>query len=69
MLMSGSGRVAKLRYLDGTFRLLSDGDHVLCAVTGKAISLDELRYWSVARQEAYADARASLEADRRAVQR
>ncbi len=69
MLMSGSGRVAKLRYLDGTFRLLSDGDHVLCAVTGKAISLDELRYWSVARQEAYADARASLEAERRAAQR
>jgi len=69
MLMSGSGRVAKLRYLDGTFRLLSDGDHVLCAVTGKAISLDELRYWSVARQEAYADATASLEAERRAVQR
>jgi len=69
MLMSGSGRVAKLRYLDGTFRLLSDGDHVLCAVTGKAISLDELRYWSVARQEAYADATASLEADRRAAQR
>ncbi len=66
MLMSGSGRVAKLRYLDGTFRLLSDGDHVLCAVTGKAISLDELRYWSVARQEAYADATASLEAERRA---
>jgi len=63
MLMSGSGRVAKLRYLDGTFRLLSDGDHVLCAVTGKAISLDELRYWSVARQEAYADATASLEAE------
>ena len=62
MLMSGSGRVAKLRYLDGTFRLLSDGDHVLCAVTGKAISLDELRYWSVARQEAYADAGASLKA-------
>ncbi len=69
MLMSGSGRVAKLRYLDGTFRLLSDGDHVLCAVTGKAISLDELRYWSVARQEAYAGAAASLEAERRAAQR
>ena len=69
MLMSGSGRVAKLRYLDGTFRLLSDGDHVLCAVTGKAISLDELRYWSVARQEAYAGAAASLEADCRAAQR
>ncbi len=66
MLMSGSGRVAKLRYLDGTFRLLSDGDHVLCAVTGARIALEDLRYWSVARQEAYADAAASLEAERRA---
>jgi hypothetical protein len=33
---------------------------VRCAVTGKAIPLDELRYWSVARQEAYADAAISL---------
>jgi hypothetical protein len=63
MLMSG--RVAKVRYLDGSFRLLSDGDHVLCAVSGVAIPLDQLRYWSVERQEAYADARASLEAGRR----
>jgi hypothetical protein len=52
MLMSGSGRMARVQYLDGTFRLLGDGDHVLCAVTGKRIPLDELRYWSVARQEA-----------------
>ncbi len=66
MLMSGSGRVAKIHYLDGTFRLLSEGDHVLCAITGKRIALDELRYWSVARQEPYADAAASLEAERRA---
>ena len=66
MLMSGSGRAAKIQYLDGTFRLLSDGDHVLCAITGRRIALDELRYWSVARQEAYADALASLEAERRA---
>ena len=66
MLMSGSGRVAKVHYLDGTFRLLSDGDHVLCAVSGVKIPLDELRYWSVARQEAYADARTSFEAERRA---
>jgi hypothetical protein len=66
MLMSGSGRAAKIRYLDGTFRLLSDGDHVLCAISGAAIKLDELRYWSVARQEAYADAPSSLEAERRA---
>lgn len=66
MLMSGSGRVARVQYLDGTFRLISDGDHVLCAVTGRRIALEELRYWSVARQEAYADAGASLEAERRA---
>ena len=69
MLMTGRGRVAKIHYLDGTFRLLADGDHVVCAVTGAAIPLDELRYWSVARQEAYADAAASLEAERRAARR
>jgi hypothetical protein len=69
MLMSGSGRVANIRYLDGSFRLISDGDHVLCAVTGVPIRLDQLHYWSVARQEAYADAAASLEAERRAARR
>ena len=69
MLMTGRGRVAKLRYLDGTFRLLGDGDHVVCAVTGAAIPLEELRYWSVERQEAYADAAASLGAERRATRR
>ena len=35
------------------------------AVTGKTIPLDTLRYWSVERQEAYADAEASLAAERR----
>ena len=33
---------------------------------GASIPLDELRYWSVARQEPYVDAAASLEAERRA---
>ena len=69
MLMSGRGRIARLHYQDGTFRMLSDGDHVQCAITGVAIPLEELRYWSVARQEAYADAAASLEAERRAAKR
>jgi hypothetical protein len=46
--------------------LLASGDHVVCAITGVRIPLDELRYWSVARQEAYVDAAASLEAERRA---
>ena len=64
MLMSGSRGPARVRYLDGTLRVLSDGDHVLCAVTGKAIPLNQVKYWSVERQEAYADAAASLEASR-----
>ena len=64
MLMSGSGRPARVQYLPGTFRLLSDGDHVVCAVTGERIPLHELRYWSIERQEAYRDAAASFEAER-----
>lgn len=65
MLMGGRGREARVHYLDGTFRLLSSGDHVRCAVTGVEIPLAELRYWSVLRQEAYADAAASLAAAQR----
>jgi hypothetical protein len=66
MLMSGGGKAARVHYLAGTFRLLSDGDHVICAVTGARVPLHELRYWSVERQEPYADAAASLEAEKRA---
>jgi hypothetical protein len=65
MLMQGGGREARIHYLAGTFRLLADGDHVRCAVTGARIPLDQLRYWSVARQEAYVDADASLQAETR----
>ena len=65
MLMTGGGTPARLHYLPGTFRVLSNGDHVLCAVTGARIPLHELKYWSVERQEAYVDANASLEAERR----
>jgi hypothetical protein len=66
MLMSGSGRAARIHYLAGTFRVLSDGDHVVCAVTGERIPIHELRYWSVERQEPYVDAAASLKAERAA---
>ncbi|WP_198585912.1 DUF2093 domain-containing protein [Pararhizobium haloflavum] len=63
----GSGaRPAKLRYLDGDFQVLVPGSHVVCAVTGAQIPLDELKYWSVARQEAYVDVVASVEAEERA---
>ena len=63
MLMAGSGRVARVHYMAGSFRVLADGDHVVCAVTGTSIPLQELRYWSVERQEPYVDAAASLKAE------
>jgi hypothetical protein len=51
---------AKLKYLDGEVQVLTPGDFVRCAVTGRTIPLDELRYWSVELQEAYIDAATSL---------
>ncbi|OAO03890.1 DUF2093 domain-containing protein [Parasphingorhabdus sp.] len=62
MLMSNRNKVAKLHYMPNGFRPLSSGDHVLCAVTGEAIALDELRYWSVEKQEPYATAQISAKA-------
>ncbi len=53
-------REARIRYLDGDFQVLSPGTFVRCAVTGDVIPLDELKYWSVARQEPYATATVSL---------
>jgi len=66
MLMRGGGAPARVHYMAGSFRLLSTGDHVVCAVTGARIPLAELRYWSVARQQPYASAAASLVAEQRA---
>lgn len=51
---------AQVRYLDSDFRVIRPGAFVRCAVTGGAIPLEELRYWSVERQEAYAGPEASL---------
>lgn len=56
MLMFNRAQPARLHYMPNGFRVLSQGDHVVCAVTGEKIPLDELRYWSVARQEPYASA-------------
>jgi hypothetical protein len=53
-------REARLRYLDADFQVLQEGEFVRCAVTGLPIRLDDLRYWSVERQEAYADAEAAF---------
>jgi len=57
---------ARIRYLDGDFQVVVPGSFVTCAVTGAAIPLSDLRYWNVERQEAYADARASLEREQAA---
>jgi hypothetical protein len=56
--MSGE---ADLKYLDGDFRVVKPGAFVRCAVTGAAIPLEELKYWSVERQEAYASPEAVAE--------
>lgn len=62
MLMSSRNREARIHYLPGSFRVLANGDHVICAVTGRPIPLDALRYWSAERQEAYATVEASMKA-------
>ncbi len=52
---------AEVKYLDGDFRVVRPGGFVRCAVTGVPIALDELKYWSVDLQEAYASPEAVLE--------
>ena len=46
-------KLAKIKYLPNTFKILDEGDHVICAVSGKKISLAQLTYWNVELQEAY----------------
>jgi len=51
---------AVLRYGDSDYQVVRHGAYVTCAVTGARIDVRTLRYWSVDRQEAYADAAAAL---------
>jgi len=60
---------ADVKFLDGDFRVVKPGAYVRCAVTGQAIPLEELKYWSVERQEAYATPEAVLERHRAHYQR
>ena len=46
-------KLTKLKYLPNNFKIVEDGDHVLCAISGKKISLENLTYWNVELQEAY----------------
>ncbi len=51
---------ATVEYLDADFRIVRAGSFVRCAVTGVPIPIEELRYWSVDRQEAYASPEAAM---------
>ena len=46
-------KLAKIKYLPNNFEVLQPGDHVICAVSGKKISLEKLNYWNVDLQEPY----------------
>ena len=46
-------KLAKIKYLPNHFQILEEGDHVICAISGKIIKIDELNYWNVDLQEPY----------------
>ena len=46
-------KLAKLKYLPNNFEIIEDGDHVICSVSNKKISIDKLNYWNVELQEPY----------------
>ena len=46
-------KLAKLKYLPNNFEVIENGDHVVCAISGKKILLENLTYWNVDEQEAY----------------
>ena len=52
---------ATLHYGDGEFVVLTPGRFVICAVSGKTIPLEVLRYWSVSLQEAYCGPREAFQ--------
>ena len=46
-------KLAKLKYLPNNFQIIENGDHVICAVSGKSIEIEKLQYWNVDLQEPY----------------
>ena len=46
-------KLAKIKYLPNNFKVIQEGDHVLCAISGKKIPLENLTYWNVDLQEPY----------------
>ena len=46
-------KLAKLKYSPNNFSIIEQGDHVICAISGKKIFLENLNYWNVDEQEPY----------------
>ncbi len=46
-------KLAKIKYLPNNFRVIQEGDHVICAISNKKIPLEDLTYWNVDLQEPY----------------
>jgi hypothetical protein len=46
-------KLAKIKYLPNNYEIIENGDHVICGLSGKKISLNELNYWNVDLQEPY----------------
>ena len=46
-------KLARLKYFPNNFEIVEEGDHVVCAISGKKIPLEKLNYWNVEEQEAY----------------
>ena len=46
-------KLATIKYFPNNFKIIKDGDYVICAISGKKIYLDKLTYWNVELQEAY----------------
>ena len=44
---------AKLKYKNNSFDIIEEGTYVVCAVSGKEITLENLNYWNVQSQEAF----------------
>ncbi len=53
-------REAKVKYLDGDFQIVREGEYVRCAISGAPIRIDDLRYWNVDKQLAYRSAMESF---------
>jgi hypothetical protein len=46
-------KLAKIKYLPNNFKIIENGDYVICAISGKQINLENLNYWNVDLQEPY----------------